>query len=491
MVLYVAYLDLSPGTMQRIKNLIPREISQRMNPFLNPIFTARCLKELVQDEYRIIKWNHRKLEAYQSRKLREVIKYAFKVPVYRRKFEGNGFKADDITSVRDIKKIPIMTRDELRRGYPDDIVPYDFDKRKGKVVTTGGSTGKPLCLYVDWYGIMKSYGTFFAMLRANGFNWRDLKIANIGNFNPYRADQEYAFGVYSAIKFLPLAKKVKLLRIESHPLELLRELDDFKPDCILTYGGILLSLAHWMRKGYGKNVKPKLLATSGAMLDKYTRSYVEDTFGCRIVDIYSCVETGCGIAFQCKEGNYHVHSDFVVVEALDDNYNQVAPGERGKACITKLYGGGTPIVRYVGLDDWIVLSDDRCNCGIQTKIIDRIEGRVSMDIVLPGGRVYPSGAFTLVADVLHELKTFKIKRFQVVQKRIDKLEILLVVDEDLRNTEPPLELIFEKVREAYQRKVGEDVEVEVKEVKEIKDDPKTGKPAPLVVSLVNRDKVMV
>ncbi len=94
----------------------------------------------------------------------------------------------------------------------------------------------------------------------------------------------------------------------------------------------------------------------------------------------------------------------------------------------------------------------------------------------------------MVADVLHELGTFKIKRFQVVQRRIDKLEILLVVDEDMRNVGPSLDVIFKKVKEAYQKKVGDDVEIEVKEVKEIKDDPKTGKPAPLVVSYVKPDK---
>lgn len=459
-----------------------------MNPFLNPLFTIRSAGKLLADEYRIMKWNREKLEAYQSKKLREIIRYAFRVPVYRTKFEENGLRVDDINSVKDIEKVPVTTRDDLRRGYPDGIIPYDFDKRKGKIVTTGGSTGKPLSVYVDWQTIVKSYGTVFAMLRANGLNWKKLRMACIGNFNPYRADQEYISGVYRAIRVLPLAKKIKLLRIESHPLELLEELDKFRPDYIATYGGVLLSMAYWIRKGYGKNIKPKLLTTSGAMLDNYTRRYVEDTFGCRIVDAYSCVETGCNIAFQCKEGRYHVHSDFVLVEALDKDFKPLPPGKRGRICVTRLYGGGTPIVRYSGLDDWIILSDDECSCGIETPIIDKIEGRISRDIVLPGGRVYPSGAFTLVADVLHELGTFKIKRFQVVQRRIDKLEILLVVDEDMRDVGPPLDVIFKKVKEAYQRKVGDDVEIEVKEVKEIKDDPKTGKPAPLVVSYVKADK---
>ncbi len=459
-----------------------------MNPFLNPLFAARSAVKLFADEYRIIKWKREKFEAYQSKRLKKIVRYAFKVPVYRAKFEEKGLRVEDINSINDIQKIPVITRDDLRRGYPDGIIPYDFDKRMGKIVTTGGSTGKPLSVYVDWQTMVESYGTVFSMLRANGFNWKNLRMACIGNFNPYRVDQEYILGVYKAIKFLPLANRIKLLRIESHPLKLLEELDRFRPDYIAAHGGMLLNLAHWMRKGYGKNIRPKVLVTSGSMLDNYTRSYVEDTFGCRIMDVYSCVETGCAIAFQCKEGRYHIHSDFVIVEALDENLEPLPPGKRGRACVTRLYGRGTPIIRYAGLDDWIVLSDEECSCGIETPIIDKIEGRTSRDIILPDGRVYPSGVFTLVADVLRELGTFKIKRFQVVQRRIDKLEILLVVDEDMRDVGPPLDVIFKKIKDAYQEKVGDDVEIEVKEVKEIKDDPKTGKPAPLVVSYVKPDK---
>ncbi len=75
------------------------------------------------------------------------------------------------------------------------------------------------------------------------------------------------------------------------------------------------------------------------MLDNYTRRYVEDTFGCRIVDAYSCVETGCNIAFQCKEGRYHVHSDFVLVEALDKDFEPLPQGrEEGYALLDSMEG---------------------------------------------------------------------------------------------------------------------------------------------------------
>ena len=109
-----------------------------MNPFLNPLFALKSIGDILADEYRIINWDRQKLEVYQSKKLKKIVRYATKVPIYRAKFEENGLHIKDINSVKDIERIPVMTRDDLRKGYPDDIIPSDFDRRKGKIVTTGG-----------------------------------------------------------------------------------------------------------------------------------------------------------------------------------------------------------------------------------------------------------------------------------------------------------------------------------------------------------------
>jgi len=78
-------------------------------------------------------------------------------------------------------------------------------------------------------------------------------------------------------------------------------LDSFRPDIIMAYPAIFQHLAFLKRKGYGKNIKPTLFWTGGAMLDDYTRSYVEDAFECRLLNIYPSVEAGSDIAFECME----------------------------------------------------------------------------------------------------------------------------------------------------------------------------------------------
>jgi len=155
--------------------------------------------------------------------------------------------------------------------------------------------------------------------------------------------------------------------------------------------------------------------------------------------------------------------------------------------LTRLWGQGTPIIRYTGMHDWVTLADEthRCSCGLNSPVFAKpIEGRMRATIILPNGKVFPPGAFCFIGSVLHQLNTYKVKRYQIIQKTIYNIEILLVIDEQLRDKGPSVERIIEEIKKIYQEKTGPDVSIVIKEVKEIPKDPGSGKPAPIVVSHV-------
>jgi phenylacetate-CoA ligase len=249
-------------------------------------------------------------------------------------------------------------------------------------------------------------------------------------------------------------------------------------------------LSYLKRKGLGKNIKPKLLISAGQMLDAFTKSYVEEAFGCQLLNMYGSCESGANIAFECPEGNWHIHSDYFHLEAVDENMEVVASGERGKLVLTKLWGKGTPLIRYTGMEDWISLSNGKkCSCGLNSPILEKpLEGRVMSNIILPNGKVYPPSEFLFITSVLKNLKAYKVRKFQIIQKKIDEIEILLVIDDDLRNKGVPLKEIIEKIKDIYQKETGPDVKITVIEVDEIEEDPDSGKPAPIVVSYVNMNE---
>jgi len=142
------------------------------------------------------------------------------------------------------------------------------------------------------------------------------------------------------------------------------------------------------------------------------------------------------------------------------------------------------------MDDWVkLLPYKKCSCGLSTPVIEGgVEGRKRANIILPSGKVFPPGAFCFITPVLHKLKTFKVKQYQIIQKKIDEIEILLVIDEDLRDVGPPVDKIVKNIKEIYLKKVGFGVSINVKEVKEIKHPKDASKPPPIVISHVTQEE---
>ena len=461
-----------------------------MNPLLNPLISLPFLKNYILDPKRIERSTPKQLERYRDKALRRIIKYAYDVPLYRKKYKEAGIHPIDIRGIKDIKKIPFISKQDLRDNFPDGITPINYDKNKGSVICTGGTTGKPVSIYTDFPTWLRSQGTVFRELKYFNLNWRRSRCAHIGNFSPCRADSVFLEKFASRVtSFHPMDN---LLNIDvNEPIkDILEKLNEFKPDFIISYPTIFQHLAFLKKKGYGENVNPKILQVGGSVLDEYTRSYVEDAFNCRLLNIYISVESHASIAFECFERNWHIHSDFFHLEAVDENMELVAPGERGHIVITRLWGRGTPIIRYTGMDDWITLSDDeKCSCGLHSPIFGKpVEGRMRANIVLPNGKVFPPGAFCFISPVLHGLKTYKVKQYQIVQRKIDEIDILLVIDDDLRDIGASFEEIASGIKKIYTEKTGPDVKILVKEVDEIKGDPKSGKPAPIVVSHVKLEE---
>ena len=107
------------------------------------------------------------------------------------------------------------------------------------------------------------------------------------------------------------------------------------------------------------------------------------------------------------------------------------------------------------------------------------------NIILPNGKIFPPSEFLFISIVLKKLGTYKVKKFQIVQRKLDEIDILIVIDDDLRKTGPSFDEIAKKIKNVYSEKTGPNVKIRVEEVDEIKDDSESGKPAPLVVSYAN------
>jgi phenylacetate-CoA ligase len=202
--------------------------------------------------------------------------------------------------------------------------------------------------------------------------------------------------------------------------ELLEWLINERPAYLLTYPSLLRELA---RTCLARGIRvPGLLEVRafGELLDPEVRELCREAFGAPLTDMYSAQEVGY-IALQCPgREHYHVQSESLIVEVLDDSGNACRPGEIGRVVVTDLHNFAMPLLRYE-LGDFAEVGEP-CACGRGLPVLKRIVGRVRNTLVTARGeRYWPSFGVRRFADIAPVLQ------HQFVQKGFDLIEARLVV----------------------------------------------------------------
>ncbi|KYK19922.1 hypothetical protein AYK24_04765 [Thermoplasmatales archaeon SG8-52-4] len=443
-----------------------------MNQFMNPIFLFRILKGHLIDVNRIWRNDIDQLRRYQDKSIRKIVNYAYTVPLYHKKYKEYNVHPDDIKGIKDIHKLPLISKEDIRDNYPDGIIPKGYNKEKDFILSTSGSTGKPLFIYCDLYTIIRYTEGFVRTLKAYGGNWRKTKILLIIDMKPGSIEHAAFTSSISPFikKFVPM-NNLKYLHVGEKSESLIKQINEFNPEILGSDPPVLMKMAFLKNQGLGKDINLKSLFSAGSMLDKYTRLYVEKAFNAKILDTYGTTEAG-PVAFENPEGDgYHVHSDFVYMEFLDDDQKPVPYGKPGHLAITRLYGKGTPIIRYTGLEDLITPIEPRTYNGMTTEMIKYIGGRSLELIHTPDGRmISPFHVTTIPASVMNDFNSYKINQFQIIQHKVDKIEVKVIIDEKLRNIGPSVKEILDEIIKRFQDVTSKDVEIVINEVDEIEKD---------------------
>ncbi len=455
-----------------------------MNPLLNPVTLSKVIKSYLTDADRIWRYSKEKLERYRDKAFRRILKNATKIPMYREKYKD--IDIGKIKGIGDIEKLPITTKDDFRNAFPDKLLPDKAKKDRYSVISTSGSTGKPVSIFVEPLFMYKTLIFYTRVLKEYDLSWRKNRIALLIDLSPGSGEEEFfsRSAIPSIDRVIPL-KNIRVYHVGDDPERIMEDLNKFKPEIIGGYPDIMKILATLKNRGKGENVNPRYIASSGAILDRYSREYLEETFNARVFETYGATECS-PMAFECKEGNMHIQADIVNIEFWNGRGEKASPGELSEIVITSLIEGGTPVIRYNGVSDLLVPSDRECSCGMNTPIIERIEGRKIDTIVLPDGRMIPPLAITGIPyQVMSDVGSRIIEQFQIVQERYDKIDILVVFkecDDKEKNT------VKTKLKEAFVEALG-DVDINVKEVKEIKTNRREGiaTPPPVVISKVRKD----
>src|SRR3546814_616774 len=162
--------------------------------------------------------------------------------------------------------------------------------------------------------------------------------------------------------------------------------------------------------------------TVGETVSAKARGLVQRAWGVPLKDSYSCEEAGY-LTMQCPDHEvYHVQSENVLLEVVDDDGRPCGPGETGRVLITSLHNFATPLIRYE-LGDYAEVGSP-CACGRGLPVIKQVLGRKRNRLILSDGR----SEFPYLGD--HEefrAITTKVREFQYIQRSVDAIEKLMVV----------------------------------------------------------------
>jgi phenylacetate-CoA ligase len=157
----------------------------------------------------------------------------------------------------------------------------------------------------------------------------------------------------------------------------------------------------------------------GETLTEDTRALVSEVFGVEISDMYSCQEMGY-IALNCPDHpGYHVQSEAVLVEVLDEADAPCLPGEVGRIVATSLNNWASPFIRYE-IGDYAEVGEP-CPCGRGLPVLRRILGRARNMLRCPDGKV--SWPFIESARCL---AAAPYRQMQLVQVEADTIQVNIV-----------------------------------------------------------------
>jgi len=353
-------------------------------------------------------WTRDKLDKYRYGLLRRMIEHAYtNIPFYHASFKKSRVRPSDIKSISDLKKLPILTKDDVRLNLSRLKNPM---KERMTLESTGGSTGEPLKFYAcpemhDW--------KMAAAHRAWG--WAGYRVGRDRLVELWAANFDVNGANDSGSKLRTLLLRRKTLNSfnlsDENMANFTNVIRDYKPKAVRAYASSIYTFAKYARENNITDLKIDTLITTAEKLFDAHRETIEATFGCKVHDGYGNRETALG-AHQCEEvGGYHIFEENAVAELVRDG-EYISEGESGDMLITDLHNTAMPWLRYQ-IGDLAEPMDGVCPCGRTLALIKSIEGRVHDVIVTPDGRRVPGEFFPhLFKDVegIREYRIYQAKK---------------------------------------------------------------------------------
>ena len=349
--------------------------------------------------------------AIQNEKIVKQVKYVYdNVPYYRDLMDKKGVRPEDIRSIDDIRKLPFLTKDDLREAYPYGLMGTDL-KNCVRIHSTTGTTGKRVVAFYTQKDVdMWEECCARAIVAAGGTDEDVCQVC-------------YGYGLFTGGAGLHGGShKVGCLTLPmssgntDRQIQFMMDLNATILCCTPSYAAFIgETLAE---RGYKPEDNKLKAGIFGA--EPWTeemRRNIEKSLGIKAYDIYGLTEiSGPGVAFECEEQKgMHINEDHFYVEVINPETGEPLPdGEKGELVFTSLDKEGFPLLRRTR--DICTLSYEKCSCGRTLVRMTKPMGRSDDMMIIRGVNVFPSQ----IEAVL--LKEGYSPNYQIVVDRVNNTD---------------------------------------------------------------------
>ncbi|GMQ83235.1 MAG: phenylacetate--CoA ligase family protein [Rhodothermia bacterium] len=354
---------------------------------------------------------------------------------YRRRFDRLGMTPEDIRTIDDLPKWPVIDKAEMMEDaiqYP----PYGtyatmseelWRERGWMQFSSSGSTG--IARIFRYSHIDRGYWEWAnaRALYSMGIRRGDT-VFPMGGFGPH----VWQWGVTYSLARMGIAM------IPGGGMDARARatvIERFKPSVVACTPSYALHLGQVMKDMGGDPNKSSIqtLFTAGepALGIEKTRERLENLWGCRLVEFYGCTEVSphCG-GYTCPASaqrdrpvSIHLMEDVQIWELVDDSEHQpVQGGESGLTVCTSLNSESSPQLRFL-VGDYTRFDHSVCDCGrTHVRAIGACTGRADDIINIRGIKLLPSHIEQAVRAIAGTGDEFEI----VLSTKSDGLDVMTI-----------------------------------------------------------------
>ena len=332
------------------------------------------------------------IERIQLERLQKQVKHVYAhVPYYRNLMDQKNVKPEDIKTLKDLAKLPFLSKADLRDNYPDGLLAVPKSEVR-RIQSTSGTTGKRVIAFYTAHDLDVWAECCARAIVAAGGTKDDVVHVSYG-YGLFTGGMGLHAGSYKVGSMtLPMSSGNT-----ERQIQFMRDLGSTILCCTPSYAAYIGETIKEMGLTLD-DIKLKAGIFGAEPWTENMRRDIEKSLGIKAYDIYGLTELcGPGVSFECSDQHgMHINEDHFIAEIIDPDTGEVLPyGEKGELVLTSIDKEAFPLIRY-RTRDICILKPEKCPCGRTHVRMSKPMGRSDDMLIIRGVNVFPSQIETVL-----------------------------------------------------------------------------------------------